>query len=328
MQPEHTSDQPHALAITPEQTLDYASLASLGYKILPVDSLLDGYLIASRMLAAPVATPPLTIFIELAAKDPVFPALSGMILSAALARRMRLRELGPAWMLGLVAPNTSQHGVEGQITGCHHLLSTPFTDESLFLLGNIRSQAVPFVSKASEKSLAVRAIDAFQTTAQRVIDMVEATRFQSYTAEDITLLLHWLTPYPAHSALPQKRSNAAENSAYVERLLCSLGGSYAARELLATIARQWEARYPLHSAILQRFLEGWERREIVQDFVRRKLYEDSRIYHCIHELPYRISDYLHKERAKRQTTLMAEQQAATRNILSQQHWNTKNAAEI
>jgi hypothetical protein len=292
MRDHHLSNQPQALVITHEPLFRQALSSSLGFRVLPVDALLDGYLMASHILAAPETSYPLMIFVEPASTDPIFPVLSGAVISAALARRMRLREIRPAWMLGLAAKCSPDQAADLQIIGCQHMLSIPFTDESLALLKHMPSQSAPIAYRTRGRSTTGRAIDAFQTMAQHIVEMVAAARPQTYTEEEITQLLRWLTAYPTRAL------NRAENMVGVERLLCALGGSDAARQTLGMIAQQWQQRHPLHSEILQQFLEGWQRREIVRHFVERGLYEDSRIYQCIHELPRRISEYLHQEQPR------------------------------
>jgi hypothetical protein len=130
--------------------------------------------------------------------------------------------------------------------------------------------------------------------AQRMLIAVQAAQARSWTADEVALILRWLTPYPG-----QEISIAEARRA--ETLLRELGGPQEAQQRLEQIAEHWQERYPLHSEILQKFLAGWERRQIVRHVVAQGFYEDSRIYACIKELPYRISRYLRRAQATRES---------------------------
>jgi hypothetical protein len=149
-------------------------------------------------------------------------------------------------------------------------------------------------------------IEVLQAVAQRVLYVVQAAQTRIWTPEEVAVVLRWLTPYPAQSGSARQSTPDTETVIKIQQLLRALGGVRSARQRLDSIAEQWQARYPLHGEILRLFLDGWERREIVRHFVDRRLYEDSRIYHCIKELPRRICDQLRRDQATRHEVNGAE----------------------
>jgi hypothetical protein len=122
---------------------------------------------------------------------------------------------------------------------------------------------------------------------QRVLATAQAARSRTLTADDVVLILRWLTAYPSQSITHTEAARA-------EELLQTMGGPQVVQERLQQIAQQWQQLYPLHSEALQKFLAGWKRREIVQHIVGQGCYEDSRVYACIKELPKRISEHLRR----------------------------------
>jgi hypothetical protein len=116
-----------------------------------------------------------------------------------------------------------------------------------------------------------------------------------WTTEDAVLILRWLTPYPAWPNVDQQSGGKNELALRTQQVVRALGGPRPARQRMEAIVAKWDKRYALHGEILRKFLDGWERRQIVRYFVNHGLYEDSRVYHCIKELPRRIAEQLRRE---------------------------------
>jgi hypothetical protein len=267
-------------------------LRSLGFTIGTASSLLDVYTQASQRLDPRGAMRPIAILLDLCVHEPGFPELTASLIIADLAFRMRLGTLHPAWLIGFSAESMPEQESEALVAGCHRLLHTPLTEDILMSLRTAMEQPAP-IPHSDITPEASPAIRAYQNAARRVIEAVRTAHVQTWTAEDIRALLVWLTRYP----FVRRSDDQRQPNPQVRAMLRMLGGSQGAYQRLQMIAEQWQSRYPLHSAILQMFLAGQERRDIVRFFVAQDLYEDSRIYVCIKELPRRIAEQLRFEQA-------------------------------
>ncbi|HEX6288225.1 MAG TPA: hypothetical protein VFZ66_03500 [Herpetosiphonaceae bacterium] len=276
---------PHVLAIG--STGLHAALRAAGVAVSPVPTLLDGYDRAVRRLAA-AAPPRLTlILLDLHAHAPGFPELAAPQLAAVLAEQMTRGALHPAWLIGLTSTPAPDLDAEAYLAGCHLVLHRPLTPAMRARLARLATYpaALPPTDRATQ---------AYQRAALRVVHAVEAAQVPLWSAADVALLLGWLTPYPlrrATRAQPQQQAAA-------RRLVRALGGARAAHRRLHQIAASWRVRAPLHAEVLTLFLQGWERRAIVRSYVDRGLYEDTRIYIVINELPQRIAAELRLAQAR------------------------------
>jgi hypothetical protein len=290
------ADRPHATIISAElpDLGQGDAFAGLDFHGFVTPSLLDGYTHSYRLLSSTGAGIPVLILVDLTVFEPTYPPLSGLLLIAALARHIRLREIRPAWLIGLATAPTPKQELEARVAGCHHLLPLPITQDGRALLAELETCRPPLPPRADTTTLA-KIMTIFQSTAQRVIEAARAVQAHTWTEEEVLLLLRWLTLYPAPSSLAKQSLNHPATHHRAEQLINVLGGPVLARQRLETIAAAWQQHYPLHSEILRNFLAGLERREIVQSIVSQGLYEDSRIYHCIKELPGRIGAYLRWE---------------------------------
>jgi hypothetical protein len=116
-----------------------------------------------------------------------------------------------------------------------------------------------------------------------------------WTMQDVAGLLYQLTSYPTYTqpeTSVEQWTSIVDISLRTEQIIRTLGGIQATREFLADCVHYLEPQYPVHSKILRKFLDGWQRKAIVRHFVERGLYEDTRIYACIKELPHRVSNML------------------------------------
>lgn len=297
MSPIQRADRAQIIVVGMRDVEQDDTLGAQGFDVVAAAAPLDGYTKAYRLLASTSAGSSALVLVDLPGVEPTYPLLSGTLLIAALARHMRLREIRPAWLIGVAATPTPKLEIEGRVAGCHYLLPLPLTGDRLALLSEMATRRPPILHRTDTPSSTIEAIAVFQSMAQRVIDAARAVQLHTWPEEDVLLLLRWLTPYPAPPTAARQPFDQPATRLQAEQLLHLLGGPLLARQRLATIAATWQQHHPLHSEILRQFLAGCERREIVQSIVNQGLYEDSRIYHCIKELPGRIGAYLRHEQA-------------------------------
>ncbi|HEY0738718.1 MAG TPA: hypothetical protein VGD69_27615 [Herpetosiphonaceae bacterium] len=238
-------------------------------------TLLAGYDAAVRLLDPARPVHPTVILLQLDASEPGFPGLAAPLLAAVLSRRMEAGELHPAWLIGLATEDAGDLATEAQVAGCQLVLPSPLPDDAWPWLFELAQTPIP-------PRTADPAIQIYQRVAERVLTAVQAAQITLWTVDDVEILLGYLTRYPVPEAPP----------AQSKRVLRMLGGYDAASQRLAAMVDAWRDRFPLHAAVLQLFLDGANRREIVHFFVSRELYEDSRIYACIKRLPERIAQEL------------------------------------
>lgn len=299
------SERPRALLIatsTAHVELRDA-LAEQGFAVTMAHSLISGYVQIRRQLA--LSQPPhgMLILLDTMSYDPGFPEFPGTLLAAAVAGQMRTGRLRSAWLVGLsVEYRAERNDAEALIAGCQQVLHLPLKPDDPLLLRRLVALPAPIPHRDSPPEV-VRAIEVLQSVAQRVLHVIESAQTRIWTPEEVAMVLRWLTPYPTLPGSTRHAMPDNESMPKIQQLLRALGGIRAARQRLESIAEQWQTRYPLHGEILRRFLDGWERREIVRYFVDHGLYEDSRIYHCIKELPRRICDQLRRDQASRQETI-------------------------
>lgn len=262
-----------------------------GFKVTVSHSLLDGYNHTLQLLALPRPVRPTVVLLDIQSIQPGFPELTGSLLAAVLAQHMQFQEIHPAWLVGLSELSDAQRETEALVAGCHHVLPGPLGDERMLMLQDLtlRPPSIPHLDVWPEQ---VRIIGVLQRMAVRVLEAVRDAYIENWSPDDLCQILSWLTRYPM--VRPKSGRGTAKTltfqTVYPERLVRSLGGPRAAHGRLRIIADQWQQRYPLHGQILHKFLDGYERREIVRYFVGQGLYEDTRIYTCIKELPERLSE--------------------------------------
>lgn len=300
------SDRPRALLIvTNTAYVDLRdALVEQGFAVTVTRSLIAGYAQIRRLLATNQPSRPTLILLDVASYDPGFPELPGTLLAAAVAAQMRVGSLHPAWLVGISVERHSESDAEALIAGCQRVVHLPLTPDDPQLLLRLVARPAPIPHRETPPEEA-RVIEVLQAVALRVLHVVQAAQTRIWTPEEVAAVLRWLTPYPTPGTSRQSTPDA-ETGIKIKQLLRALGGVRSARQRLEAIAEQWQTRYPLHSEILRLFLDGWERREIVRHFVEPRLYEDSRIYHCIKELPRRICDQLRRDQATRHEVIGAE----------------------
>lgn len=276
--------RPHVIAIGSLAQQQRHTLRAARFALSSSLSLADGYLLLRQKLALNASPRPLIVLVDLTVSEPDAPEWTAALLIAALARQMRRDELCTAWLIGIAPVATAALEAETQVAGLHHIVTAPLTEEDLTTLRELVAHAAP-IPHAQTSPEVMLAVEAYQRTAQRVIDAILAGAGPLWTSDDAQAVLSWLTRYPsANSGEGRRRPNPQ-----TRQCLRRLGGPHAAYERLSAMAVQWQERYPLHGAILDLFLKGYERREIVKQFVGEGFYEDSRIYACIKQLPERIA---------------------------------------
>ena len=269
------------------------ALAALGFRVVVEHSLLAGYEQTRRLLATTRLARPTVILIDLLLAEPGFPELTATLLVAAITRQMQLGMIHTAWRVGGIAGQHPTVSVEARALGCGEIVSLPLNDEALAKIQGIIHQP-PAINRPEVAPESPDLVEMCQNIAQRVLDSVKAAQIRAWTPEDAALILSWLTPYPITTGNARQTKIMVRDLPRIRQLLRSFGNQSAARQQLEQIATYWQQRYPLHGEVLQKFLDGWERREIVSYFVGQGLYEDSRVYHCIKELPQRLSDHLQR----------------------------------
>lgn len=282
--------RPHVIAIGSLAQQQRHALRAARFALTSSLSLTEGYLLLRQKLAPTEDPRPLIVLVDLAVSEPNSPEWTAALLIAALARQMRRGELRTAWLIGIAPAATAALEAEAQVAGFHHIFTGPLSETDPVTLRQLAAHVapVPHVETSPEVMIAV---EVYQRTAQRVIDAVLAVSVPLWTTDDVQAVLSWLTRYPSLSGSDRQR----QPNAQIRQGLRRLGGPHAAYDRLAAMAAQWQERYPLYGAILDLFLAGYERREIVKQFVDEGFYEDSRIYACIKQLPERIAAELRLE---------------------------------
>lgn len=282
--------RPHVIAIGSLAQQQRHALRAARFALSSSLSLAEGYLLLRQKLALSERPRPLIVLIELALSEATAPEWTAAILIAALARQMRQGNLRTAWLIGIAPAATTALEAETQVAGFHHTFTAPLSETDLVDLRDLAAHVAP-IPHAETSSEVMLAVEAYQRTAQRMIDAILAISVPLWTSDDVQAVLSWLTRYPSASGSERQR----QPNAQIRQGLRRLGGPHAAYERLTAMAAQWQERYPLYGAILDLFLAGYERREIVKQFVDEGFYEDSRIYACIKQLPERIAAELRLE---------------------------------
>lgn len=282
--------RPHVIAIGSLAQQQRHALRAARFALSSSLSLAEGYLLLRQKLAQSESPRPLIVLVDLTVSEPNTPEWTAALLIAALARQMRRDELRSAWLIGIAPAATAAFEAEAQVAGLHHIVTAPLTEEDLATLRELVVHVAPIPHAETNPEVMI-AVEAYQRTAQRVIDAILAVSLPLWTSDDVQAILSWLTRYPSANGGERLR----QPNAQIRQGLRRLGGPHAAYERLAAMAAQWQERYPLYGAILDRFLTGYERREIVKQFVDEGFYEDSRIYACIKQLPERIAAELRLE---------------------------------
>jgi hypothetical protein len=290
------SDRPEVMVIAAEAMQNELrdGLANVGFVVITPPSLLSAYAQMRRLLAPAPSARRILILVDLPTFDPGFSEFPAMLLIVAVAREMRLGQLMPAWLVALVDEGRPEKITDIKVAGCQHKAHLPLALNDLLSLRGLVEQPAPLPHAAARPAEA-QMIEGLQSMANRVLHAVYEAQTHPWTPEDVVLLLCWLTPYPAWSSVEQQTSEKTDLALRTQQLVRALGGPRPARQRMEAIIAKWQTRYVLHGEILRKFLNGWERRRIVRYFVDRGLYEDSRVYQCIKELPRRIAEQLRRE---------------------------------
>jgi CheY-like chemotaxis protein len=283
-----TPSRPQALVI--EDFPRHADVArfhleNVGFEVIVAENLMQASLYVRDMLDPRRHPQPTLLLVDFKGVQPDHPELEGPNWVAVIVREMQQHLLYPAVIVAISGELTQERTTEARVAGCHErVLIKPICDKDALWLRSLVMQpaTIPHADASPwERSM----IQAFQTASARSLQKIFENSV-SWTPNDAYLLLRRLTPYPS------RKTAFVQNDERAETLVRVLGGPNAARQMLQNIAEHMKSRSAVHAEILIKFLEGWERREIVKDFVLRGLYDDSHIYNCIKELPSRIYERL------------------------------------
>ena len=208
---------------------------------------------------------------------------------------MQQRVIPPTWLIALLDTHDPERELEARLAGCQQVLHHPLAEDFIRTIKRLLKRPAPLPHSTTEPH-SIQVIQILQTIADRTLHAALEVQPDQWTAHDVACLLYQLTAYPLYprSEMTPKaqRMNIVDMNLRTEQIIRTLGGIQGAREFLADCVHFLELQYPVHSEILGKFLDGWQRKAIVRHFVARGLYEDTRIYACIKELPQRISDML------------------------------------
>lgn len=283
--------QPTILLISSNPTVlatVHVTLSKAHFAVFATTSPLDGYDYALSTLGITLPARAMAILIDTS-------NVYSILVAAGLAQRMQQRAIPPTWLIALLDTQDPERALEARLAGCQHVLQLPLAEATMRTIQQLLKRPALLPHGTTEPH-SVQVIQILQTIADRMLHAALEVQPDQWTAHDVMGLLYHLTAYPLYSR-PETKSEAQrmsikDMSLRTEQIIRTLGGIQAAREFLADCVRYLEPQYPLHSEILGKFLDGWQRKEIVRNFVERGLYEDTRIYACIKELPQRVSDIL------------------------------------
>jgi CheY-like chemotaxis protein len=278
---------PQALVIEDHQrhaAVARYNLEDVGFEVVVVSDLIQASHTARRMLDPTVPFRHTLILVDLKGVQPGRPDLEGSNWVAVLVREMQLKRLYPAYIVAITDDLTSAREKEALAAGCHKVLAKPLLVEDALRLRELALQEPP-IPHSNVSPGELHMIEAFQTMSARTMESI-FNHPMNLTTDDAYLLLRCLTLYP------EQRRAAPEDAHRTETLVHSLHGEPAARELLRRVAAKLTAQSIIHGEILNMFIDGLKRREIVKSFVHRGLYDDSHIYNCIKDLPSRVAEGL------------------------------------
>ena len=218
-----------------------------------------------------------------------------VLVAASLSQRVQQRVIPRIWLIALLDTHEPEREREARLAGCQWVLHLPIAESAMDMLRRQLNHPAP-IPHHDLAFATMHVITTLQTIADRMLHAALEVQPDQWTAQDVTWVLSYLTPYPLYPE--PKTTREAESMGLVdknlrtEQIIRTLGGIQAARQFLAECIPLLEVQYPLHSTVLAKFLDGWQRKTIVKHFVEQRLYEDTRIYACIKELPQRMSDVL------------------------------------
>jgi CheY-like chemotaxis protein len=279
---------PQALVIEDHQRhaqLARYHLEDVGFEVVVAFNLIQASHEVRRMLDPNSCYRHTLILVDLKGVQPGRPDLEGSNWVAVLAREMQFQRLYPASIVAITGDPTRARVMEAIAAGCHdRVLAKPITEQNALWLRGLAFQK-PKIPHSDVPPEQLCMIEAFQSMSARSLEPI-FNHPVNWTPDDAYLLLQRLTLFPP------LRPEASDDSRRMETLLHSLHGVSAARELLRGVAEQLTVQGMIHGEILNKFIDGYKRREIVKDFVVRSLYDDSHIYNCIKELPARVAECL------------------------------------
>lgn len=288
---QHTLRQPIALLISHNPSVlsaVHTALTHAQFAVFATASPLAGYEYAVHTLGFTVPSRITTIFIDTS-------NVYSVLVAAGLSQQMQQRVIPHTRLIALLDTHEPERELEAQLAGCQQVLHLPLAEAALRALQRGVKPLVP-LSQRTPALPPAQVIKIFQTIADRMLHAVLEVQPDQWTAHDVSCLLYYLTPYPLYPEPTTTREapslHRVDMNLRIEQMIRTLGGIQAARHFLTECVQLLEMQYPLHSKVLGKFLDGWQRKTIVRHFVEQGLYEDTRIYACIKELPQRIRDML------------------------------------
>lgn len=260
-------------------------LETVGFEVVVAEDLAHASVEVRRMLDPREPYRHTLILVDFKGVYPSRPDLEGPNWVAVVVREMQQQQLYPAHIVAISGDLTDERILEARVAGCNErVLEKPLTDDDALWLRSLVMQP-PKIPHADASPEERRLIQAFQSTSARSLRAVFEPSVV-WTADDAYLVLRRLTPYPS------QRPAAPRDDERTEVLLRALGGPTAARDLLRKLSELLKESGTIHGEILEQFLSGRARREIVKHYVRENLYDDSHIYNSIKGLPARLYDRL------------------------------------
>ncbi|MBV9790231.1 MAG: hypothetical protein JOZ51_18725, partial [Chloroflexi bacterium] len=190
--------RPHVIAIGALAQQQRHLLRAARFAVSSSLSLSEGYLLLRQKLAMTESPRPLLVLVDLTVSDPNAPEWTAALLIAALARQMRQGELRTAWLLGIAPATTAALEADSQVAGFHHIFTAPLSESDLETLRELAEHVAPIPHSETSPEVLI-AVEAYQRTAQRLIDAILAVSVPLWTSDDVQAVLSWLTRYPSAS---------------------------------------------------------------------------------------------------------------------------------
>lgn len=288
---QQTVRQPTALLISHNPSVlaaVHTALTAAQFAVFATASPLAGYEYALHTLGLTVPSRITTILIDTS-------NVYSVLVAAGLSQRMQQGAIPRTRLIALLDTREPERALEAHLAGCQQVLHLPLAEAAIRALQKQIKRLAPLPVSTTAFPPA-QVITTVQTIADRMLHAALDVQPDQWTAQDVSCLLSYLTPYPVYAESATTREvpslHRVDMHLRTEQMIRTLGGIQGARHFLAECVCLLEEQYLLHSQVLEKFLDGWQRKTIVKHFVERGFYEDTRMYSCIKELPQRMSDML------------------------------------
>ncbi len=245
--------QPTALVVedTPVHgTLAEMTLGEVGFHVVWVRTLLEGWRWASDRLDAQLPASPSLILLDMKLPDPDHPRLEGAVLATWLSDEMQAGRLHPAHIIAISSELTPQREWSALAAGCSLVLAKPLTPLKAQLLRDLFAEPPPPPSPEV-------AVQAFRQGQRDVLDLIvraSQTAVRLWSAGEVRVLVGTLTA--AVHLLPSDRDLGTA-------LIAELGGVTALRLRLRTLLPRLSAE---QSRLLTLLLQDVTQQQIAGRF--------------------------------------------------------------